>query len=776
MLTTRWCLHGLASASRGVQVWAFLVAFATAQPLPGQIWLPSPAVVLQLAAPEGGSAEAEPIVVVPSAPPPATSPPTGPAVAAADLQRDPYSRALEAFQSGKYEECLRGARAEMESHRAGERWPRIVLETLLVLGQNQEAEAVYEDVITQYPNSLPLRRLGYEVYRSNGRKLRADQEHEQIAARLRATPWRFNQSAALVALGKYFLAQGEDARQVLELCYDRAIKLDPQSVEAHLATAELALEKHDAQLAAAALAKAEALAPGDPQVHYLLARAWHEGDSQRAARELAIALKRNPRHVPSLLWAAEQAIDAEQWDDASATLDMVMLVHPDHREALAYRAVVAHLRGDFAAEKRARQAALERCTDDPRVDFWIGRKLSQHYRFAEGATYQRQALAVEPQFLPARMQLAQDLLHLGQDEEGWQIVHQVRAADQYHVVAHNLVELHQQLEKYVSTEQDGFVLRMERREFAVYGQQVLALLVDARDALCEKYRLVLDAPVIVEIFPRQQDFAIRTFGLPGGQGYLGVCFGNLITANSPASRTEHPSNWQAVLWHEMCHVVTLNKTRNRMPRWLSEGISVYEERQRNHTWGERLRPVYRAKLRADNLTPVSMLSSAFLRPGSALDLQFAYYQSSLVVEFFVAQYGHAALVRMLDDLADGIGMNDVLQRHTGSLPAFDEAFAEFARGRAAGLAPDLEWDAVADEHGQSDDDWLAYAQQHPRNYWALKQAAAVHLRRRQWQAAEEILATLRDHFPNDVGHPNALSLSVQLYRGRRRYGARGRDV
>ena len=74
-------------------------------------------------------------------------------------------------------------------------------------------------------------------------------------------------------------------------------------------------------------------------------------------------------------------------------------------------------------------------------------------------------------------------------------------------------------------------------------------------------------PVTVEIFPQQQDFAIRTFGLPGGEGFLGVCFGRVITANSPASQGDSPSNLDSVLWHEFCHVVTLEKTSNRMPRW-----------------------------------------------------------------------------------------------------------------------------------------------------------------------------------------------------------------
>ena len=111
----------------------------------------------------------------------------------------------------------------------------------------------------------------------------------------------------------------------------------------------------------------------------------------------------------------------------------------------------------------------------------------------------------------------------------------------------------------------------------------------------------------MEIFPEQKDFAVRTFGMPGGEGFLGVCFGSVITANSPASQGGSPSNWKAVLWHEFCHVVTLHKTNNKMPRWLSEGISVYEERQADPAWGQSMNRRYREMILDGGLTPVSEL-------------------------------------------------------------------------------------------------------------------------------------------------------------------------
>src|SRR2546423_10405555 len=153
------------------------------------------------------------------------------------------------------------------------------------------------------------------------------------------------------------------------------------------------------------------------------------------------------------------------------------------------------------------------------------------------------------------------------------------------------------------------------------------------------YTTLFRSPTYVEIFADQKDFAVRTFGLPDIPGFLGVCFGRVVTANGPGANGGRPVNWESVLWHEFCHAVTLQLTRNRMPRWLSEGISVYEERQADPAWGMRLNAHYRAMIKKDGLTPVGSLSAAFLAPKTSDHLQFAYLESSLVVEYIVSRYG-----------------------------------------------------------------------------------------------------------------------------------------
>src|SRR6266511_3389983 len=98
---------------------------------------------------------------------------------------------------------------------------------------------------------------------------------------------------------------------------------------------------------------------------------------------------------------------------------------------------------------------------------------------------------------------------------------------------------------------------MKTSETAVYGDLALDSLQRAKARFSEKYGVRLEQPTIIEIFPDQKDFAVRTFGMPHNPGFLGVCFGRVVTANSPASQGGNPSNWEAVLWHEFCHVITL---------------------------------------------------------------------------------------------------------------------------------------------------------------------------------------------------------------------------
>jgi tetratricopeptide (TPR) repeat protein len=465
------------------------------------------------------------------------------------------------------------------------------------------------------------------------------------------------------------------------------------------------------------------------------------------------------------LLEADLLIDAEKYEDSTAVLKRVWAVNPEEPRAWAYHAVLAHLRGDRDAEAAARQKALAHWSTNPEVDHLIGRKLSQKYRFAEGSQYQKRSLELDAGYQPARIQLCQDLLRLGTEDEGWKLAAEIFSKDAYNVVAYNLTTLRDRLAGFRALQQeDGFVLRMEPREADLYGLRVLDLLRRARKTLCARYEVTVSEPVIVEIFPQRKEFAVRTFGLPGADGLLGVCFGRVITANSPASQGASPANWEAVLWHEFCHVVTLSKTHNKMPRWLSEGISVYEEEQENAAWGSSINPKFRAMMLGDELTPLSQLSSAFLAPKSAVHLQFAYHESALAVAFLVERSGLPALKGVLDDLGAGMTINDSLPRRMKmSLEQLDRDFAQFARDRASRIAKGATWeepDLPRDADSAAIGRWL---EQHPNSFWGHRRLAARLVTEEKWSQAKEALERMKGLYPEYTGPENAYVMLAAVH-------------
>jgi len=672
--------------------------------------------------------------------------------------------AREQFKAGRYAQCFDSARKAIEDGAYSAQWRILKTKSLMALGQYGQAADDMDTILFNYPVSIPLLELAYTAYLHGGHPNRAGEVLRRVIRIGTNRDIRYLSPPDFVALGKSLLRLGYEPRLVLDQFFHRAIRNDPNFLDAYLAAGDLALAKQDYELAAEQYRKALERFGTEPDAHYGLAKAFYPSDRLSMISSLDAALHVNPRHAPSLILMAEHQIDCEDYAGAAKLLDDVLSLNAWHPEAWAYRAVLAHLANDTEAGRNHRAKALKYWSTNPQVDYLIGRKLSQKYRFAEGAAYQRRALKLDPEYVPAKIQLAQDLLRLGAEKEGWTLADEVHNRDAYNIQAYNLANLRDHLAEFETLRADGFILRMNKLEAAVYGDRVTSLLQQAKSELCRKYDLKLDHPVTVELFPNQQDFAVRTFGLPGGDGFLGVCFGDVITANSP--KAERPTNWQALLWHEFCHVVTLNLTHNKMPRWLSEGISVYEESQRNPTWGQQMTPEYRRMILGGELTPIEDLSGAFLNPPSPMHLQFAYYESSLVVEFLVEQYGLTSLKAILADLAKGDQINTTIARHTGPLKRLEKEFEAFAKKRAEDLAPHAGWEQP--ERDQLDptdcEAWAKWLAKHPNNFWALTAYAKALLAERKWEEAKEPLEKLIALCPQYAGDDNAYQLLAAVHR------------
>ncbi|MBL9094198.1 MAG: hypothetical protein JNL96_23465 [Planctomycetaceae bacterium] len=670
------------------------------------------------------------------------------------------------YRQGRYEEALAAAEQATANRYAEPAWWRLRLQALATLGKYRPGLEALKQAQRYHNADAALRVIGYDIQRQLGNLEDGKRSLDELLRTVAAAPWRYSSPDDRIWIGRAAERLGADAREVLEGYYDQAQKVDPDLREGYLAVGELALRKADLTVAAESFRKGVERHPDDPDLLYGLSRALAEDEEKESAALLARTLELNPRHLPSLFAKAEEALSLEDYPAAAATLDEISQINPNEPRTWALRAVLANLQADDFAEWFCRESALNLWANNPEVDHLIGKKLSQAYRFSEGAAHQKAALKIDPDYLPAKTQLAQDLLRLGDDAEGWRLVAEAQEADPYDVVLYNLSTLKDRLNAYVTLTSPHFRVHMERREAAVYGTRVVALLERACETLGKKYGWMPPQPVAVEILTHQQDFAIRTFGLPGGDGILGVCFGMVITANSPAALPGRTNSWEATLWHEYCHVVTLEQTRHRIPRWLSEGISVYEERQADRAWGDRLDRDLRQMVLGGELTPVSRLNEAFRNPKSGEHFNLAYYAASLVVEFLVEKHGRATLQKLLADVAAGLPINEALELRVGPLAGIDAAFDAYARAKAAAYGPKVDWtdDENPPPRGVLASKIAEWLKNRPQHYLGRSLYAQALIKEERWEEAKRAAQSLVDDAPQWVGDDSPYTLLAKIHR------------
>jgi tetratricopeptide (TPR) repeat protein len=154
--------------------------------------------------------------------------------------------------------------------------------------------------------------------------------------------------------------------------------------------------------------------------------------------------------------------------------------------------------------------------------------------------------------------------------------------------------------------------------------------------------------------------------------------------HSPSARQVGEYNWGSTVWHELAHAFTLGMTGHRVPRWVSEGLSVLEERRARPGWGADTPLAFLVAYGSGRMPPVSRLNDAFTRPAFPEQLALAYYQASLVCEMIERELGMKALVAMLNAYRDGDGTDRAVERALKLSPAeLDTRFDSYVRQRFA---------------------------------------------------------------------------------------------
>jgi tetratricopeptide (TPR) repeat protein len=480
--------------------------------------------------------------------------------------------------------------------------------------------------------------------------------------------------------------------------FDRAISIDPANMDARIALGELFLAKYNGADAQRTLEEVRQINPSHPQgLVATAARLIFDGQGG-ADSLLNAALEISPEYVPAHLMIAHAALGAERYADAVRQADRALRTNPSNSEALALLAAARMLSGDDKGFEDARSRAFALNPRDAEFFVTMAEAAGRVRRYSLAATFARQAIAADSLHWKARSVLGMNLMRLGQIEDGRIALDASFKGDPYDVWVKNTLDLIDTFKNYETTRSEHALFMVEKSESAVMTVYLKDLAERAHAKFRERYGFAPTPPIRIEVYRSHADFSVRTVGL-AGLGALGVSFGTTLAFDSPAAKDAGPFNWASTVWHELAHTFTLGATAHRVPRWLSEGLSVWEEHAASPGWGASVTPGFLDAYRAGKLVPVSRMNDGFMRPAYPEQIGYSYYQASLVCDLIARDFGEKALSALLAEYKVGRTTDEAFRNVLKiDVAAFDKRFDAYMKERFAGplaalAAPEPEYAA-----------------------------------------------------------------------------------
>jgi tetratricopeptide (TPR) repeat protein len=575
-------------------------------------------------------------------------------------------------------------------------------------GRYAEAESLLTPLASRAnPNEAALE-LGL-LLRQLGRRAEARGWLESVVGSTRDSS-----VAALVRVGRAAHALGEF--RIANEAFQDAAARDPEDVSLNLAWGRLFLDAHNRAEAAKSFQMAIDADEDSAAARLGLAEALAEDTPPAAMKAAEIALDLDASLVPAHLLVAGLLLDRDERAEAVAAIDRALEINPSSLDALALRGAIAYLEGrldDFGREVAAIDVINPSFGDAFRV---AGDLAARNYRFDEAVELTRRAIEREPDNTRAHADLGMHLLRTG-DEPGARVALEAAfEVDPFDQITFNLLSMMDRLDTFQTIEEDPFVVRFHPDELPVLREYALPLAHRALAEMTARYGFTPEAPILIEIFPQHDDFAVRNLGLPGMIGALGACFGRVVTMDSPTAREPGTFSWEETLWHELGHVITLQMSNNRVPRWLSEGASVYEERRASDEWGREFEVPFAQAMLEDKILSLEDLNAGFTDPQL---ISLAYYEASLLVEHIVDTYGQAGLSALLRAYGEGLEDEEALRQSLGAemdelQEAFDASLERKFQPVVAALSPVRGLQAAAEDAERA----AELARDNPENYLA----------------------------------------------------------
>jgi len=555
---------------------------------------------------------------------------------------------------------------------------------LVSLGRYEEARQAYERALENKPDLWrAVLDLG-ELLVQQGEKRSAINVFVILYRNYKGGQYRTAETLSIAGRATAALGEYRDANSAFNTAY----QVDPTDVQNLYWWGELFREKYNEPEAIRTYEEALAVNPRSADVYVGMARATN--GFERKDRLVNEALQHNPNHVGALDILASLHILDGLYEEAETTIQRALDVNPVSVSSLAQLASLYFLRGDTLASAAIEREAL---TINPNAgDFFIAivENCMKRFRYPDAVGFAQKAIRVERDNWKAYATLGTSLLRVGRIDEARRYLEVSFERDPFNLYAGNTLTLLDEFEDFYVLESEHFQLLIHRDERHVLGPFILDIAEECFDSLRVRYPYEPTGKVALEAYNDRDDFAVRIAGLPN-LGLLGVSFGDVVSINTPRALAGDEYNWARTLWHELAHTMAIGVSKHHVPRWFTEGLSVYEEQRARPEWGREMDLELFNALDQDQLLHLHEIDRGFTRPSFPGQVMLSYYQASKVIEYITDTYGFDAVTGILSALGNGhpiaVAVDSVIQQ---DLSALDNAFFESLRQQRQRRAEALE--------------------------------------------------------------------------------------
>jgi tetratricopeptide (TPR) repeat protein len=547
-------------------------------------------------------------------------------------------------------------------------------------GRLADAEKAFRGALAADPSHVEsLNRLGEALWKQ-GRREDARASWEKLIevyremspedAQKLGAPGFVEMGLALVGLNRF--------REANDIMFSQAGEIDAKDPDLLLEQGRVFLRKYNWPHSRDALREALDQNPRFADAHAVLADNYladfQVGTNRYnlAEKSLEKALDVNPNHAEAFTVRGALSFSDGNIGEAAKDFEKAIELDPSSLRARGYLASCRLLQADDDGLRAAETDALAVNPKGAEFFHTVALAIENKFRYQDAVRFCDRALELDPEYWPAFVTLGINCLRTGEEERGRKFLERSWENDKFNVWVYNTRLLLKHMdENYRELKTDRFVFKLPKDDFDLLKMYLVPLLEEAHGKLSAHYKTELPRPIHIEAFSAHKWFSARTVGLEGFAA-AGACFGNLVTLTTPRAL---PQNWGAVAWHEFAHVATLALTKHRVPRWLTEGLSVFEEGRDRPRWARNFEREIADTFASGRLLPIAELDFGFSKPKYPMQILISYFQGCLIAEYIKEKWGFDAILAILKGYGDNKGTAAIFREVLGmSLEEFDKGF------------------------------------------------------------------------------------------------------